>query len=71
MLSGFSAESPAARLRACVQLRLWAPEPSHRSPVAADPARVATLSHSSLEVCVLYSALYGYSEEKRLFTTPP
>jgi hypothetical protein len=25
MLSGFSAESPAARLRACVQLRLWAP----------------------------------------------
>jgi hypothetical protein len=29
------------------------------------------LSHSSLRVCVLYFALYGYSEEKRLFTTPP
>ena len=27
--------------------------------------------HSFSELCVLYWSLYGYSEEKRLFTTPP
>ena len=30
-----------------------------------------SLSPSFSEVCVLYWSLYGYSEEKRLFTTPP
>ena len=42
-----------------------------RSSRKAERAAFTTLSHSSLQVCVLYCALYGYSEEKRLFTTPP
>jgi len=41
-----------------------------KRPQAGAPEGVL-LSPSCLEVCVLYSSLYGYSEEKRLFTTPP
>jgi hypothetical protein len=32
---------------------------------------ISAVYRSFLELGVLYWALYGYSEEKRLFTTPP